>query len=42
METGGYAMDEVLTVEEIRARFISEWILFVDPEKNSLGLVDAG
>jgi hypothetical protein len=35
-------MDEVLTVEEIRSRYISEWILIVDPEKNSLGLVHAG
>jgi hypothetical protein len=26
------AMDEVLTVDEIEARFPSEWILLADPE----------
>jgi hypothetical protein len=41
METGGYARGEVLTIAEIRTRFISEWILLVDPDKNSLGLVHA-
>ncbi len=27
-------MDQVMTIEEIRARYDSEWILITDPETN--------
>jgi hypothetical protein len=35
-------MDEVLTMEEIEARFPEEWILIDKPEKDQFGRVAGG
>jgi hypothetical protein len=40
--TGGHAMGEILSLDEIKSRFDSEWVLVEDPQLDESLQVQAG